>query len=320
MVSFIRIFLKSVVFINCLIKFRSIKMAYNLSYFNVAINKISGIERDGNFVVFKKTSNKIFIDHLAIFQFSINDAIELLQNSRFTVVSISTSGFQLSVNGLLFNVHSLSNMAVLYEVFIEQIYSVSLLPKDLVVMDIGMNVGVASQYFANMNQVVAVYGYEPFLETYQEALENIRLNSVLAKKIICNNFGVSNISEQREISFFDSGLLSASTIINSTNNYGKDATKNITVTLKSITEVFDTVINDYPSNPILLKIDCEGEEYVIFEMLSKTSYLQKVSCALIEWHENGADSIITVLKENNFQLLLLPHASENCGMIYAFKN
>jgi hypothetical protein len=295
-------------------------MAYNLSYFNVAINKISGIERDGNFVVFKKTSNKIFINHLAIFQFSINDAIELLQNSRFTVVSISTSGFQLSVNGLLFNVHSLSNMAVLYEVFIEQIYSVSLLPKDLVVMDIGMNVGVASQYFANMNQVVAVYGYEPFLETYQEALENIRLNSVLAKKIICNNFGVSNISEQREISFFDSGLLSASTIINSTNNYGKDATKNITVTLKSITEVFDTVINDYPSNPILLKIDCEGEEYVIFEMLSKTSYLQKVSCALIEWHENGADSIITVLKENNFQLLLLPHASENCGMIYAFKN
>jgi len=320
MVSFIRIFLKSVVFINCLIKFRSIKMAYNLSYFNVAINKISGIERDGDFVVFKKTSNKIFINHLAIFQFSINDAIELLQNSRFTVVSISTSGFQLSVNGLLFNVHSLSNMAVLYEVFIEQIYSVSLLPKDLVVMDIGMNVGVASQYFANMNQVVAVYGYEPFLETYQEALENIRLNSVLAKKIICNNFGVSNISEQREISFFDSGLLSASTIINSTNNYGKDATKNITVTLKSITEVFDTVINDYPSNPILLKIDCEGEEYVIFEMLSKTSYLQKVSCALIEWHENGADSIITVLKENNFQLLLLPHASENCGMIYAFKN
>ena len=320
MVSFIRIFLKSVVFINCLIKFRSIKMAYNLSYFNVAINKISGIERDGNFVVFKKTSNKIFINHLAIFQFSINDAIELLQNSRFTVVSISTSGFQLSVNGLLFNVHSLSNMAVLYEVFIEQIYSVSLLPKDLVVMDIGMNVGVASQYFANMNQVVAVYGYEPFLETYQEALENIRLNSVLAKKIICNNFGVSNISEQREISFFDSGLLSASTIINSSNNYGKDATKNITVTLKSITEVFDTVINDYPSNPILLKIDCEGEEYVIFEMLSKTSYLQKVSCALIEWHENGADSIITVLKENNFQLLLLPHASENCGMIYAFKN
>lgn len=320
MVSFIRIFLKSVVFVNCLIKFRSIKMAYNLSYFNVAINKISGIERDGDFVVFKKTSNKIFIDHLAIFQFSINDAIELLQNSKFTVVSISTSGFQLSVNGLLFNVHSLSNMAVLYEVFIEQIYSVSLLPKDLVVMDIGMNVGVASQYFANMNQVIAVYGYEPFLETYQEALENIKLNSVLAKKIICNNFGVSNISEQREISFFDSGLLSASTIINSANNYGKDATKNITVTLKSITEVFDTVINDYPSNPILLKIDCEGEEYVIFEMLSKTSYLNKVSCALIEWHENGADSIITVLKENNFQLLLLPHASENCGMIYAFKN
>jgi len=320
MVSFIRIFLKSVVFVNCLIKFRSIKMAYNLSYFNVAINKISGIERDGDFVVFKKTSNKIFIDHLAIFQFSINDAIELLQNNKFTVVSISTSGFQLSVNGLLFNVHSLSNMAVLYEVFIEQIYSVSLLPKDLVVMDIGMNVGVASQYFANMNQVIAVYGYEPFLETYQEALENIKLNSVLAKKIICNNFGVSNISEQREISFFDSGLLSASTIINSANNYGKDATKNITVTLKSITEVFDTVINDYPSNPILLKIDCEGEEYVIFEMLSKTSYLNKVSCALIEWHENGADSIITVLKENNFQLLLLPHASENCGMIYAFKN
>ena len=320
MISITRIFLKMVVFIYCLIKFRSVKMAYNLSYFNVAINKIPSIERDGDFIVFKKTANKIFIHQLPLFQFSINHAIELLQNNKFTVVSISHSGFKLSVDGLIFNVHSLSNMAVLYEVFIEQIYSVSLLPKDLVVMDIGMNVGVAAQYFANMNQVVAVYGYEPFVETYQEALENTRLNPTIAKKIVCNNFGISNVTEQRELSFFESGLLSASTLTESNNNYGKDTAKTITVQLVAITEVFDSVISKHPSNPILLKIDCEGEEYAIFEMLSKTNYLQQVSCALIEWHEKGAASIIKVLKENNFQMLLLPHATENCGMIYAFKN
>ena len=137
---------------------------------------------------------------------------------------------------------------------------------------------------------------------------------------MCNNFGISNVTEQRELSFFESGLLSASTLTESNNNYGKDTAKTITVQLVAITEVFDSVISKHPSNPILLKIDCEGEEYAIFEMLSKTNYLQQVSCALIEWHEKGAASIIKVLKENNFQMLLLPHATENCGMIYAFKN
>jgi FkbM family methyltransferase len=187
-------------------------------------------------------------------------------------------------------------------------------------MDIGMNVGVAAQYFASMSQVLVVYGFEPFLETYQEALDNIALNPVIGKKIICNNYGISNVTEERAISFFDSGLLSASTISNSANIYGMDTTKTITVKLKSITEVFDAIITNHPTNSILLKVDCEGEEYAIFDMLSKTNYLQKVACALIEWHEKGGDVIMNVLKENNFQMLLLPHATHNCGMIYAFKN
>lgn len=317
---FKRILLKLVIFIYCLIKFKSVKLAYHLSYFNTTIDHIANIKKEGDFVVFKQTSNKIFIHHLPIFRFSINQAFELLQNKKFTVVSLSDRGFLLSIDGLLFNVYSLSNMAVLYEVFMEQIYSVSLISKELVVMDIGMNVGVAAQYFASMSQVLVVYGFEPFLETYQEALDNIALNPVIGKKIICNNYGISNVTEERAISFFDSGLLSASTISNSANIYGMDTTKTITVKLKAITEVFDTIITNHPTNSILLKVDCEGEEYAIFDMLSKTNYLQKVACALIEWHEKGGDVIMNVLKENNFQMLLLPHATHNCGMIYAFKN
>jgi FkbM family methyltransferase len=223
------------------------------------------------------------------------------------------------IEGLSFHVSSLSNMAVLFEVFIEQIYAVDLIPENLLVLDIGMNVGVASQYFASKSQVKAVFGYEPFIETYQEAIANLELNSSIKHKVFCNNYGVSNVTETRTLSFFESGLLSASTISDSNNSYGRDTSKKIQVQLKSIREIFDELYPQYPDSPVLLKIDCEGEEYAIFESLKDTSYLDKVVCILVEWHEKGYDPIVAVLKQHDFQMLHLPHESENCGMIYGFR-
>ena len=70
---------------------------------------------------------------------------------------------------------------------------------------------------------------------------------------------------------------------------------------------------------ILLKIDCEGEEYAIFDLLKESKYLNNVVVGIIEWHEKGATSIEKVLINNQFKLRLENHVSENSGMIYAFK-
>jgi FkbM family methyltransferase len=138
-------------------------------------------------------------------------------------------------------------------------------------------------------------------------------------KVHCLQYGVSDISEKRQIHVFDSGLLSASTIQQTGNDYGKDLSKTIEVELRSISSIFDELYPQYPDSPVLLKIDCEGEEYAIFESIRNSNYLDRVVCVLVEWHEKGADAIVAVLKEHGFQMLLLPHATANCGMIYGFK-
>lgn len=312
--------IKLIMFLYCLVKFRSYKMAYTLSFHNVSLKNIQSLSRENDKVVFNRTGNKIYASHLAAFEFSINNLVDLLQNTKVKVEGALPGKFIVSINGLRFNVASLSNMAVLYEVFIEEIYAVELKGENLLVIDIGMNVGVASQYFAQMPGVKAVYGYEPFPETCQEAVENVKMNAAISDKIVCNSYGVSNVSEVREISLFDSGLLSASTIENADNTYGRSATRTVTVQLKSITEIFDELFPQFPNSPVLLKIDCEGEEYAIFDCLKDTQYLDKVTCVLIEWHEKGAAPIAEVLKQHNFQMLHLPHATANCGMIYGFRS
>jgi FkbM family methyltransferase len=294
-------------------------MAYCLSFQNAGLKQINGLERRGAMVYFRKTGNAICISHLPVFEFSINPLIDLLQHPKVAVDHVKPYSFMAVINGLRFNVASLSNMAVLYEIFIEEIYAVDLMPDNILLLDIGMNVGVASQYFASNAKVKAVYGYEPFLETYQEALTNLRLNESIQQKIFCNQYGVSGVSEKRKIHLFDSGLLSASTIQNDGNEYGKDTSKTIEVELRSIRSIFDELYPQYPNSPVVLKIDCEGEEYAIFESLRGTNYLNRVACVLVEWHEKGSDAIVEVLKKHGFQMLLLPHATANSGMIYGFK-
>ncbi len=220
-----RTFIKLITFLYCLLRFRSYRMAYTLSFYNVSLYRIRLLAREGAKVVFTGTGNKIYIGHLPAFEFSINNLVDLLLHKKVKVEESFPDKFIVNIQGLRFNVSSLSNMAVLYEVFIENIYAVEGLPDNLLVVDIGMNVGVASQYFALMPGVLAVHGYEPFVETYQEAVENIKMNPSIRDKIICHNYGVSSVTETREIALFDSGLLSASTIENAGNEYGRSATR-----------------------------------------------------------------------------------------------
>ena len=274
--------------------------------------------KDGH-LIFTNTGNSIRVAQLDQFGFSVHFLIELLSNPIFKVTETSDTYFMVEVEGLNFKVASLSNMAVLYEIFIEKIYAIEAPHENLVVIDIGMNVGVASLYFAIQPYFIKVYGYEPFPETFAEAELNILANPKWASKLKVINEGVSNVHETRAISLFESGLLSASTI-DQKNDYGKKIGQEINVQLVSIKEVFDLVLAENPNTKILLKLDCEGEEYVIFDMLKESTYLDHVAIAIIEWHEKGSSDIEKVLINNQFKLRHVHHVSENSGMIYASKN
>lgn len=315
-----RTVLKGILFLYCFLKFKSFKMAYCLAYQNAGLKQIEGLAREGEWVVFQQTSNKIQIAQLPQFEFSINHLIELLQNSKVKVMHAKKDSFIAQMAGLKFNVASLSNMAVLYEVFKEEIYGVHLLKQDLLVLDIGMNVGVASHFFANNPAVKAVHGFEPFPQTFQEATANLALNPQLHDKLFMHPYGVSDVSETREITLFDSGLLSASTMASDNSVYGKQLGKTVEVYLRSMVSIFEELLPQYPNSSVLLKIDCEGEEYAIFDSLKGTNYLSRVDGILVEWHEKGYQGIASQLMEAGFQFLHLPHATANCGMIYGFRS
>jgi hypothetical protein len=57
-----------------------------------------------------------------------------------------------------------------------------------------------------------------------------------------------------------------------------------------------------------------------FDILKKTTYLNNVVVAIIEWHEKGYTAIEKVLMDNEFKLRHEHHITENSGMIYAIKN
>lgn len=66
-----------------------------------------------------------------------------------------------------------SDDAVFHEVFIQRGYDIHL-TDDYAVLDIGMNVGFVSVFWAGNESVKAVYGFEPFPQTYQQAVKNVK--------------------------------------------------------------------------------------------------------------------------------------------------
>ena len=317
--NFTRILNKFVSFCFFFLQLKHFKLAYLFAFYKLPKHWASNLQLNQGKLIFKNTGNAICLAQLDQFGFSMHFLIEILSNPIFKVKETTNTFFIVEVEGLEFKVASLSNMAVLYEIFIEKIYSIDTAHKDVVVIDIGMNVGVASLYFAIQPYVNKVYGYEPFPETFAEAELNVLANPKWASTLKLMNEGVSNVHESRAIPLFESGLLSASTI-EQKNEYGKKIGQEIIVQLVSINEVFDKVLAENPNAKILLKLDCEGEEYAIFDMLKETTYLNHVAIAIIEWHEKGASDIEKVLMHHQFKLRQTHHVTENSGMIYAIKN
>ena len=107
-------------FIYYLFYFKSIKLAFLLSYYKVDIKNAGLISKDDSFIVFSKNGNKISIKQLANFKFNIDYVFTIL-NSDFAKVTYSNSEYiLLTLNNINFKVTSLSNLAVLYEIFVQR--------------------------------------------------------------------------------------------------------------------------------------------------------------------------------------------------------
>lgn len=216
-----------------------------------------------------------------------------------------------------------------YEVYHNQIYNYFLNNgKRDVVLDVGMNIGDATLYLALKENVEKVYGYEPFKETFLDAKENLIACPVL-DKIEFLNYGISDKSEMRTIAYnrdMTCGQSSLSEIREqsyttylSRGLVNESEEKIEQIEVRRASEVVAPLLLKHKNCNIILKMNCEGEEYGIIEELLQSGYLSKISFIMLEWHYKGKESILKCLKEAGMSWWCLDKSKE-LGFVYAYNS
>lgn len=223
-----------------------------------------------------------------------------------------------SFNNLKFEVKTSEDIYILHEIYYQGCYNFNT-NENICVIDIGLNVGLASLYFANMSNVKNVFSFEPFKNTYKQALTNIEYNAVEKEKIISFNYGLGKDNREVELEYCD--MWKGSLGINGLSEYKKS--ENIVikeiVTIKDISEIFSEILKQHTQN-FIFKIDCEGAEYEILNRLKETDLLGIAKGYMIEWHFKGCETIVADLTNAGYNCMSLYYDDRVSGVIYAFKN
>ena len=185
-----------------------------------------------------------------------------------------------------------SDYDTISEVFGDCMYHMSL-ESDTVLVDIGMNVGYVSLLYAQDKNVVRIYGYEPFPDTYAQALENISLNSdKIREKIIATNVGLGYGETQLQVVATTDGTARRSIYTSSGNG------EHVEIQCCDAGRILTEIINENEGRNILLKIDTEGAEYDIFKSMEKMNVFEKIYSIIMEYHREPNVLINTLIKHN----------------------
>lgn len=254
-----------------------------------------------------------------IFQFEKKEISYYLRVNENGNIVLEQRGISITTR----NIDELNNVLGIYG---SNHYGYFLDGKKDVVLDIGMNVGGAALFFANMDNVKNVYAYEPFMETYLQAEENIKTNDKGRDKIKCFQYGISDRTEHRTIIYNAQMSCGQSTVqdknIHARGNYQDwnliteqdDRTENVLV--KDIKEVFTEICTEHTTENIVLKMNCEGEEYSIIQRMDECGLFERVKIIMAEWHYDGREGMTDILEKNGFMYWNIVMGPET-GMVYA---
>ena len=181
--------------------------------------------------------------------------------------------------GCGFHICHKHDFQIFEEIFIQKDYDVEL-PGELVVADVGMNVGYASLRFASMAWVQEVHAFEPFGLPFSRAIENFELNPGIRSKIFPHEFGLFDANLQRQVRYDDQHPLSTSI-------RGAGSGTDVTIQLREASSALGPIIRRAKARGcrFLLKLDCEGSEFPIIENLHSAGLLKEIDVLLLEWHK-----------------------------------
>jgi len=212
---------------------------------------------------------------------------------------------------------------ILSEIIVDGVYNAVSGSRGSVVIDIGMNVGFASLYFAAQPWVEAVWSYEPVPQTYARAVRNFERNPALAAKVRLHNYGLSDAAGTAIFDFCPkwpgaTGVHGLSSEFRRMHGIAKSEVGPVTVELRSICDVVREFRTAQPGVATIVKLDCEGAEYGILDALESAGLMRELDAFLIEWHERGPGQLERLLTNAGFFVIsLMPNATR--GMLYAHK-
>lgn len=195
-------------------------------------------------------------------------------------MSLVDDRFVMDKGGVRFNARIYDDVNFVHEIFALNAYNV-FSGKPTCIIDIGMNVALAALLFSTKPFVKEVHAFEPFYETFLRGKANIDLNPQLSAKIHAYNFGLANGLEGdvtlRIHQGSDSGA--ASTL----DWEGGSPTQ---LPMRDVAKTLQPIISRAKEKglDIILKVDCEGSEFPIFEALAAADMFGSISAFMVEWH------------------------------------
>lgn len=220
-------------------------------------------------------------------------------------------GYLSTVGGITVRERYLTDFDIVNEVLIDNSYGFELSDAECVVIDIGMNVAIASLYFAKMSNVNKVYGFEAFPDTYEQAAANIALNPEgIKNKIVAQNFALSDENGKKTVavSAEETGWR---------NIFSKDENKRqVEIECRDAGEIVKDIIDKH-GEKIVLKIDTEGAEFPIFTALDRAGCFEKIDMIMMEYH-GDSEKIISVLRKYGYKIFIQGRRTV-CGLIHAVK-
>ena len=223
------------------------------------------------------------------------------------------------VAGICTQIETFDDLFILHEIYGEGAYGISG-SGDLLIFDIGMNVGHASLYLANRFPDAVVLGYEPFRPTFARAKANFDNNPSLAERIHPFNYGLAAADGTLDVEFDPviPGRMGVFGIPQDLETSAKRGSER--VVLKDVVAVFDQAAADYPNRSIVMKIDCEGAEYEILSRLHACGRLREVHVLAIEWHRKLAthnpEALRAMMSEAGFTVICQGSPNGPAGMMY----
>jgi FkbM family methyltransferase len=255
-----------------------------------------------------------------------HNSLLFLENSRyvkslvkFNAANFSTENSRLhvTIDGIKMQLDDHEEFYIVQEVFGRRLYGWNFCRPTLVI-DVGMNVGFSSLYFSNSDNVHVV-GYEPFQQTYNQALRNIEANPTHKTRIEPIHAALGGHARKETWRYFPrrKGSSGKYTMLGFEHESESEL---VPITILDADTELTRLLERFQNQDVVLKLDCEGGEHEILARLSETSALQKVTAILMEWHARASSSLqdtLGFLESANFNYILLNGDTLETRIIYA---